>query len=715
MKVIKRTGQEVDFNSDKIFKAINKASSETELGIDYELSREIADSIEDDLEDLEFTPNIEYIQNLVEDYLMQSDRRDIAKAYILYREKRSKLRNKGWEMTDLQRDIYEQKYRFENESFDEFLDRVSGGNNEVKKLIRDKKFLPAGRILAGRGLNERGKKVCYSNCFVITPPEDNLESIFDTAKKMARTYSFGGGCGTSLEHLRPRGSKVNNAAQSTTGSVSFAELYSTTTGLIGQNSRRGALMLTLPVTHPDILEFINIKRDLNKVTKANISVMITDDFMKAVKSDSDWTMQYIVKDTGEVIEKTVRARDIIKAIASSSHAMAEPGTLLWDKVQNWHINSENPDFKYTSTNPCGEKPLTNGGSCLLGSLNLDQYVKYPFSDNCKFDLCAFEQDTRDVTVYMNEVLDEGIQYLPLDEQKESVKKHRQLGIGIMGMADMFIKMRVVYGSEESKQLISKILSVMANASLQESSLLAKKYGTYEVYNKEAVLKSPYLNFVATKETLNMIKEYGLRNAELLSIAPTGSLSTMLGVSGGCEPIFANSFSRKSESLGVDGQFVYYKVYTSIVKEYMSKFNIINEEDLPNYFVTAMDLNYRKRIELQGVLQLYIDSAISSTVNLSEETTIEEIEDLYIYAWEKGLKGITIYRDNCERTGILNTDKNKPSNRLDKIDELKEQLDKLALEEFEEHSNLCPLCGSENLMHSNGCVTCVDCGYSPCSI
>lgn len=238
MKVIKRTGQEVDFNSDKIFKAINKASSETELGIDYELSREIADSIEDDLEDLEFTPNIEYIQNLVEDYLMQSDRRDIAKAYILYREKRSKLRNKGWEMTDLQRDIYEQKYRFENESFDEFLDRVSGGNNEVKKLIRDKKFLPAGRILAGRGLNERGKKVCYSNCFVITPPEDNLESIFDTAKKMARTYSFGGGCGTSLEHLRPRGSKVNNAAQSTTGSVSFAELYSTTTGLIGQNSRR---------------------------------------------------------------------------------------------------------------------------------------------------------------------------------------------------------------------------------------------------------------------------------------------------------------------------------------------------------------------------------------------------------------------------------------------------------------------------------------------
>jgi len=352
---------------------------------------------------------------------------------------------------------------------------------------------------------------------------------------------------------------------------------------------------------------------------------------------------------------------------------------------------------------------------LLGSLNLDRYVKNSFEDNCEFDFNSFERDIKDVTIFMNEVLEEGIKYLPLEEQKESVRKHRQLGIGIMGMADMFIRMKIIYGSKESKQLIEKILSVMANTSLQQSALLAKEYGTYEVYDKEAVLESPYLNFVATQETMSMIRKYGLRNAELLSIAPTGSLSTMLGVSGGCEPIFANSFLRKSESLGTEGQPVYYKVYTSIVKEYMNKFNITNEEDLPEYFVTAMDLDYRRRIELQGVLQKYIDSAISSTVNLPKETTIEEVEDLYIYAWEQGLKGVTIYRENCLRTGILTTNKKKESSRLDRIDELREEIDKLALEEFEEHPDKCPICSSDNIMHSNGCITCADCGYSPCSI
>lgn len=351
MYIIKRDGRKVEFDSNKIFNAINKAAAETEKGIDYELARDIADSIEDEIKELDFIPTVEYIQDLVEDYLMQSDRRDIAKCYILYRNERAKLREKGWEMTDLQRDIYEKKYRYNNETFEEFLDRVSGGNTKIKKLIKDKKFMPAGRILAGRGLNERGYKVCYSNCFVITPPEDNLESIFDTAKKMARTYSYGGGCGTSLGNLRPRGAKVNNAAKSTTGAVSFADLYSLTTGLIGQNSRRGALMLSLPVTHPDLIEFINLKTDLNRVTKANISVMVTDDFMKAVKNDEEWIMKFEVKDTGEIITRKAKAKDIMYLIAKNNWSVAEPGVLYWSRVEGWHLNSENPNFEYVSTNP----------------------------------------------------------------------------------------------------------------------------------------------------------------------------------------------------------------------------------------------------------------------------------------------------------------------------------------------------------------------------
>lgn len=363
----------------------------------------------------------------------------------------------------------------------------------------------------------------------------------------------------------------------------------------------------------------------------------------------------------------------------------------------------------------GEKPLPSGGSCMLGSMNLSEYVKNPFTKECEFDLDTFAQDVKDVVVYMNEVLDEGIKYLPLEEQRESVEKYRQLGIGVMGLADMFIKMGVIYGEEESLELIRKIFKVMANSALQQSALLAKEYGTYKAYDREAVLSSPYLNFVATKDTLDLIKKYGLRNAELLSIAPTGSISTMLGVSGGCEPIFQISYIRKSESLGENGEEVYYKVYTPIVREYMTKFNIKDEKDLPEYFVTALDLDYRKRIDVQAELQKYVDSAISSTINLPEETTIEEIMDLYIYAWEKGLKGVTVYRNGCNRSGILIANKkNKTKTIQEQIKALQEQIDNLIVQSLKENPDVCPMCGGK-MIHSGGCSECQDCGYSPCSV
>ncbi len=350
---------------------------------------------------------------------------------------------------------------------------------------------------------------------------------------------------------------------------------------------------------------------------------------------------------------------------------------------------------------------------MLSSFNLSEYVKNPFTNKVQFDLDSFFQDVKKAVIYMNNVLDEGIQYLPLQEQKNSAKNYRQLGIGTMGMADMFIKMKIKYGSEKSIILIKHIFSTMANAALQQSALLAKEYGVYPLYNKHAVLSSPYLKFVCTSETYSMIKKYGLRNAELLSIAPNGSISSLIGVSGGCEPIFQNSYTRKSESLGDNGQEIYYKVYTPIVKEYMEQNNIINEQDLPNYFITAMDLNYKERIKVQSELQKYIDSAISSTVNLPEKTTIEEIMNLYIYAWEQGLKGITIYRNGCQRSGILIT--NKQSQSIpEKIKTLQEEINSLIIESLKENSENCPMCDGK-LLHTSGCVECQTCGYSPCSI
>jgi len=360
----------------------------------------------------------------------------------------------------------------------------------------------------------------------------------------------------------------------------------------------------------------------------------------------------------------------------------------------------------------GEKPLPKGGSCLLGSINLERYVKNSFEECAEFDFELLYADTRSAITYLDEVLEEGIKYLPLQEQIECVTNYRQIGLGIMGLADALIRLRIRYGSSEAVRLSEKIGHVMINAALQQSALLAKEYGTYPKYNAEYVLKSPFLNFVATKETLDLIKKYGLRNAELLSIAPTGSISTMLGVSGGIEPIYNLSYLRKTETL--HSQDSYYKVFTPIVKEYMTKFNIEREEDLPDFFVTAMTLNYRERIDMQAAFQKYIDASISSTVNVPNEFTIEEIEDLYMYAWEKGLKGITLFRDGCARSGILLNTKPK-QNRLDRIDELKSELDKLALEELKENPNKCPICGSDNMSYSNGCETCLDCGYSPCSI
>lgn len=248
-------------------------------------------------------------------------------------------------------DIWKRKYQYEGESFDAWLDRVSGGDEDVKRLIKEKKFLFGGRILANRGLNKFGRRVCYSNCFVVTPPEDNIESIFDTAKKLARTYSAGGGCGVDISKLAPDGAKVRNAAKTTSGAVSFMDLYSLVTELIGMNGRRGALMISLSCEHPDLEKFIGLKTDLNKVTKANISVRITDDFMKAVRDNKKWEMSFTREATGETIMKFAPARELFRMMAATNWDYAEPGMLFWDRIENYNLLNTNPSFSYGGVNP----------------------------------------------------------------------------------------------------------------------------------------------------------------------------------------------------------------------------------------------------------------------------------------------------------------------------------------------------------------------------
>lgn len=551
-------------------------------------------------------------------------------------------------------DIWHRKYQYENETFDQWLDRISNGNTKLARLILDKKFLFGGRILANRGLHDKGRKISMSNCYVMAPPEDNIESIFECAKELARTYSYGGGCGVDISKLAPRGAKIHNAAKETSGAVSFMDLYSETTGIIGQNGRRGALMITLDCHHPDLEEFIDIKTDLNRVTKANISIRITDDFMQAVLDDTDFELSFTREDTGEIITKTVNARKIFKRIAENNWNYAEPGVLFWDKITSWNLLSEDESFQLAGTNPCGEEPLPAGGSCLLGALNLSEFVKYPFTDCAEFSFGEFRQAIYIAVDALNEVLDEGLPLHPLQQQRDTVRDCRQIGLGIMGLADMLIKMGITYGSDEAIELCDNIGYVLANSAIYESYILSIKSEPYPRYNRVAIKDSEYFkhNIQGTESYIDGLLDTGLRNSQLLTIAPTGTISTMLGVSGGIEPIFATSYDRKTESLF--GEEKHYKVYTPIVKYYMEQYGLSDEKNLPSYFVTSHNISYHSRIDMQAIWQQHIDASISSTINVPSEFTVENVIDLYIYAWKCGLKGCTIYRDNCKRSGVLST-------------------------------------------------------------
>lgn len=560
------------------------------------------------------------------------------------------------EENQLGTDIWTKKYRNEGEDFEAWVQRISGGNEEIGKYIKEKKFLFGGRILSNRGLHKQGRKVTYSNCYVIAPPEDEIEDIFDCAKKLARTYSYGGGCGIDISKLSPRGAKINNAAKETSGAVSFMELYSLVTALIGQNGRRGALMISIDCSHPDVTEFIELKTDLDKVTKANISIRIHEDFMKAVKNNEEYLLHYTRETTGEVIEKKVNARDLFRRITETNWDYAEPGALFWDRVESWNLLSNTKEFSYAGVNPCAEEPLPAGGSCLLGSINLSAFVENPFTYEAYFDFDEFKKCVQASVRALNEVLEEGLPLHPLKEQRESVEQWRQIGLGIMGLADALLKLGLTYGEEDAVEMCDKIGFAMADTAIAASAKLAKQLGAFPKCNADEIMTTPYFLANTTEMTRELVRKYGLRNSQLLTIAPTGTLSTMLGISGGIEPVYANYYERKTESL--HGTDVYYKVYTKIVEDYMKCFGLTSDKELPDYFVTAMTLDYRQRIDMQAVWQTHIDASISSTVNVPNSFTVEETESLYTYAFEQGLKGITIFRDGCKRVGILNTKETK---------------------------------------------------------
>lgn len=544
---------------------------------------------------------------------------------------------KDWGLSQLGMDIWAKKYQNNGESFEEWLDRVSGGDKDVKQLIVDKKFLFGGRILASRGVTDR--KVTYSNCYVLPQVEDSIEGIYDTAKHLARTFSYGGGVGIDISNLRPKGSPVNNAAKTTSGAVSFMDTFSQVSSVIGQAGRRGALMISMDCNHPDIEDFIDAKKNTDKLEGCNISVRTNGDFIKN--------------------------SPLMHKLAENNWDYAEPGILYWDNINSNNLLSEyieNGEFEYAGVNPCAEEPLPAGGSCLLGAINLSEFVVSPFTENAAFDIPEFKKAVRIAIRALNDVLDEGLELHPLEIQRKTVSEWRQIGLGIMGFADMLIKMGIAYGSEESLRMIDIIGKNMNEAGLLASAELAGEKGSFDKFDSEWILDSEFMKHI-NKDVAYTVSEKGLRNSQLFTIAPTGTISTMLGVSGGVEPIFDVEYTRTTKSL--HGEDVTYKVVTPIVEQCMKAKGVT---EYPKEVQWSKTIKPFDRIDVQAQWQIYIDASISSTVNLPQETTVKQVEALYRYAYFAGCKGLTIFRDGCARTAILNSGAAKEESKEEAVEE-----------------------------------------------
>jgi ribonucleoside-diphosphate reductase alpha chain len=486
------------------------------------------------------------------------------------------------------------------------------------------------------------------NCYVIPIKEDSIEGIFEWCKEAARTYSLGGGVGTDISILRPKGSPVNNSAIYSSGSVSFMELFSTTTGTIGQSGRRGALMITISVEHPDVLDFIEIKNDpeRRKVQYANISVRVTDEFMRAVERDEEFLLRY-ESERIERFERRVRAREIWEKLVKNAWASAEPGVIFWDTVKR-ESTTEYNGMEVITTNPCSEIPLEAYGACCLGNLNLSKFVLDSFTPNARIDWPTLEKALRYAVRFLDDVLDYNADKHPLPAQREASLRSRRIGVGFTGFGDMLIKLGLKYDSDEAIAFTDKLFERIKHIVYDESTELAVEKGTFPAFDRDQHLRSAFIKRL-DRSLIEKIKSNGLRNAALLTVPPVGSGSVLAGCSSGIEPIFSLSYVRKSKSLSKSE----FEVSHPLVREYMEKMGLSHINELPKTFVTAHEIEPIMRVRMQATIQKHIDHAISSTVNLAKDVSPETIGDIYFEAWKAGCKGITVYREGS-REGILLT-------------------------------------------------------------
>ncbi len=532
--------------------------------------------------------------------------------------------------------------------------------NNFRNLMDDWKYVPAGRIFTGAGT---GQNLTFYNCYVLPCPDDSRGGIFERLQQMAEIMSRGGGAGLNLSTLRPRYAYVKGVNGRSSGAVSWGSVYSFVTGLIEQGgSRRGALMLILNVWHPDVLEFINSKREAGKITNANISIGITDDFMDAVKNDSNWDL--VFPDTsdplykehwqsfqgdikkwreagGKVLKyKTMKARDIWTQIVESAWASAEPGMYFVDRA-NYMSNS----YYYAPlpcTNPCGEQPLAPWAVCNLGHVNLAKHLNQGGND---VDWNLLRQTVQQAVRFQDNVIDATPYFF--EENKKQQMSERRVGMGTIGLAEMLIKLGIKYGSAESEKFIGKLYQFIAVTAYETSVALAREKGAFPMFDAEKFLESGFMKQMP-EYIRSQVRQYGIRNVTILTQAPTGTVGTMVGTSTGIEPFYSWTYFRKAR-LGVHEEKI------QIAKDWLDAHP---GEGLPDYFVNAMQLTPEEHVRVQAAVQKWTDAAISKTCNAPSAYTIDQTKKLYELMYDLGCKGGTIYRDGSRDEQILATDGDK---------------------------------------------------------
>ena len=529
--------------------------------------------------------------------------------------------------------------------------------------LEDFKFLPAGRIIAGAGAD---RSVTLFNCFVMGTIPDSMSGIFDMLKEAALTMQQGGGIGYDFSTIRPKGAEVKGVAADASGPLTFMDVWDAMCRTVmSAGNRRGAMMATMRCDHPDIELFIDAKRDPSKLRMFNLSVLVTDEFMVAVKDDALWPLMHEVfpgkgRDIGSVvgadgvrryIYKVVPARALWEKIMRSTYDYAEPGVIFIDRINS--ANNLKYIEKIASTNPCAEQPLPPYGACLLGSINLTRFVSNPFTVEAAVEWRAMRETVATAVRMMDNVID--VTGFPLPQQAEEAKNKRRIGLGVTGLADMLTMLGLTYGSDEAVKFTEELMQRIAEDSYWASTELAMEKGCFPLFDAEEYLSSDFM--LRMDENLReTIREVGIRNSHLTSIAPTGTISLYAGnVSSGIEPIFAMSYSRKV--LQPDGSKVEERVrdYAVSVCEEVTG----TVEALPATFVTAQDLPPEAHLRMQAAAQRWIDSSISKTINLPREISFEDFEAVYLRAYELGCKGCTTYRPNDVTGSVLAVDQVQP--------------------------------------------------------